>query len=723
MHDAPSSPSFKHGLPPNPAQPYLDWARATDFSYLREGRWLPLLVEFNPDELPKHRRLTPLQVFATRKWLDDDPHSLDEEFIVPEVFSKLPRVLQNCRSLTFCVVLMRRSEGVLLKLTSRDAWKRTILSAHLGPPFNVPPAPTSPMSLTSASTPPSPGAIPPAPAVPPPAQKTASTSQCSADGPALPIKRVIVAVIDQGIAFANSHFELGATTRIEYLWQQDFLGSAPPPFGTVMGNTTGVELNRSDINYAKSEARKIGAGDEWIYRNFGGLDFSVDGFKPLARRSAHGTHVLNLAAANEAPAQHPIIAVDMPEDGVGDPAGSTLFVHAAWGLIYILSRAELLWSKTETLPIVANLSYGPHEGPHDGNGEFERFMDQIVQACDGTVTPLAIVLAAGNSRQSRTHAQAHVPARRTTKLVWRLQPGGLTPSMMEVWLPPGAGTNVTITLRPPKGSPISVSATKLNDAVPPGAPNGSALYWAQYIDQTTLPGSQTTLRARVVLSVARTAMDPASTWGDVVAPSGPWQVEIKSKHAIDVQAWIKRSDTLPGRRAKGRQSYFDDPQYKEQMESGRSWDYDESSAASYIRRMRTFSGIATGQQTFVIGGYCEADGYPAPYSSHGSRKLGGLDCGPNWLERSDDTVVCRGVLASGTMSGSTIAMNGSSVSAPQAARAIADEWRKTQKVPAYPPKLLPGVVDPERPIPAGEVAFAFGGGLAPSEPYAIFGKR
>ncbi len=181
-----------------------------------------------------------------------------------------------------------------------------------------------------------------------------------------------------------------------------------------------------------------------MYQKFGGLTFDVDvdDYKPLARRKTHGTHVLDLAAGDIHTSQHPIIAVDMPEDAVGDPAGSTLSVQAAWGLVYILDRAEKLRQPNETLPVVANLSYGPHEGPHDGTAPLEKFMRRIWQlANDPTIskTPLEIVLAAGNARQTRTHAAFDLQAGIPKDLRWRLQPGSLSASLMEIWLPPGAG--------------------------------------------------------------------------------------------------------------------------------------------------------------------------------------------------------------------------------------------------------------------------------------------
>jgi len=274
----------------------------------------------------------------------------------------------------------------------------------------------------------------------------------------------------------------------------------------------------------------------------------------------------------------------MPEEAVGDPAGSTLSVQAAWGLIYILDRATLLRQPNETLPVVANLSYGPHEGPHDGTALLEDFMDRIWQIANASATPLEIVLAAGNSRQTRTHAEFNLRAARRKILRWRLQPGSLSASLMEIWLPPRNGLDVTVTLTPPFASaalpPISVSPANLSAGLPLG---GNHVYRAQYV-----PAVAPAAADLIVLSIARTAPDPAGTWGDAIAPSGVWRVTLRSATPVHgLNAWIRRADTLSGRRAKGRQSYFDDRAYTRFGRTGRLRDFDATAAGSYVKRVQT----------------------------------------------------------------------------------------------------------------------------------------
>lgn len=764
-----------HDLPPKsdprkerPAQPYLDWALATGFSYLREGKWIPLLIEFSAVEArrpPGNERLNALEAFATRRWLDDEPRTLDDKFVIPQLFAEPPEVLRHAAEFNFCIALVRRNVDVVQELMQSVGWNRTIIRVDLGPPVDFVEPSTEARSgrrgvgsaIRSATievvarvrawmgkagspsnaggraqtpigpqTPPGSQAPPGTPGSPgspgsgsPPTPPTGPTSPPGVGGAAPnQIDRVVIAVIDQGIAFVNTRFFSGNTAKIEYLWQQNVLGTTLPPAALTMSSTPGYELNRLAIENAATAGRGVGAGDEWVYRNYGGLTFSVDGYKPLARRRTHGTHVLDLAASVANPTKHPIIAVDMPEDAVGDPAGSTLSVQAAWGLIYILDRAEKMRNanENETLPVVANISYGPHEGPHDGTSLFEAFMDAIYTAADMTPTPIDIVLAAGNFKQTRTHAAFDLASGQIQTLQWRLQPGSLTASLMEIWLPPlppGLGHQVTVTLTPPSPSatltPITVSTNgNLTDAVPPGATT-NALYQARY----ELP-SGPAMRDSIVLSIARTAPDPAGSWGQAVVPSGIWTVTVQPAAPTQgIHAWIRRSDTLSGRRAKGRQSYFDDPSYQRFSPDRQPRDFDPVGSTSYVRRMQTLSGIATGSEPRIIGGYCHSDGFPARYSSHGTRVRAAVLTGPDWFECSDDSDVLRGVHAAGTQSGSIAAMNGTSVSAPLATRWIAQAWLAGAR-PGLRTDLVPFVV--LRPIPPAELPFAVSNGRAPFTP-------
>ena len=284
--------------------------------------------------------------------------------------------------LPLVVVLLHRDH--IPEIVASEGWRTTVRRAEVGPPVSL----SDKVAVGPASLPPA--AAPTGKGIQPPA----------AGG-----RRAVIGVIDQGIAFAHERLRNKSGSRVAYLWQQEFLVPFSP---TALGN----EIACAQIENALDTAT---GDEESVYRSLGGLRFDPDGYKPLAHARTHGTSVLDIAAGappGEDVTTMPVIAVDLPERAIGDPAGSTLTPHALWGLVYLLERATAMVRPGETLPVIANISYGPHEGPHDGTTLFEQYADLLIEQTSKTQTPLRIVLAAGNFRQSRVHACAVVPPAR-----------------------------------------------------------------------------------------------------------------------------------------------------------------------------------------------------------------------------------------------------------------------------------------------------------------------
>lgn len=613
-----------------PVHPYLDWAIATNFAYLRPGNWLPLLVEFAP-------HVNRAQ-FTTLSWLGN---SLKNDVLVPDLFKVSPHPAFDAPQFSFCVLLVRKTRaGVVVQDAS---WMNTILQADMGPPCE-------PFSVVEFL-------FPDEWEPDEPDDVDCEWTQC-----------VAVAVIDEGIGFAHPRFRghPAGGTRVEYAWRQD----------------SGIVLKKMQIDTAVAAAAAVGKVEDDVYRSIGGLMMGVEGFKPLARRRAHGTHVSDLATGYGPgagpPRPLPIFLVDMPEAAVGDPAGSTLTVHAFMGLMFVWFCAMAMRRPCERLAVVANISYGPHDGPHDGNSLFERCVDVLTVLTRLTHTPIRVVLAAGNYRQSRTHARFDLPPGATQTLEWRLQPGGMTPSFMEIWCQ--AGMNVAVTLTPPAGAP---------------------LFWIY-----AFPG---VARDCVLLITPPTADDPWSPAS--VGPSGIWQVKVTNNdptQTVCFDAWIRRSDTPGGRRAKGRQSYFDDPAYKRYEANGRPKEFDGPPPVSYVQRTGTLSGIATGSTTTVVGSYrCDPDmnaRTAAAYSSEGSAFP--IPVMPDWGAPAEDAYSCPGALGAGTRAASRVAMNGTSAAAPQLTRIFAETWDGGPVLP----------VPPFDPLPPTVPASVAGNGLIRSNP-------
>ena len=175
-------------------------------------------------------------------------------------------------------------------------------------------------------------------------------------------------------------------------------------------------------------------------------------------------------------------------------------------------------------------------------------------------------------------------------------------------------------------------------------------------------------RPMILVAVAPTTTHDA---GRRVAPAGTWRVEVEKRGggAAEIDAWIQRDDNVHGFRRRGRQSYFDDPIYERLDANGRPIEQDGEE--SYVRRAGTLNAIATGELPIVVGGYRSSDGAAGLYSARGPDAPSGQFAGPDAIAVSERSVTRRGVLAAGTRSGSTVAMNGTSVAAPQVTRWVA----------------------------------------------------
>jgi hypothetical protein len=485
----------------------------------------------------------------------------------------------------------------------------------------------------------------------------------------------VVAVIDDGLAFAHHHFRrTDGTTRVEYLWNQD--GPSSPPADFPYGREL-LKAGPDGIDSWMAYCTRAGLVDEDdVYRNTGHLDFAQSGHKPVAWRIAHGTHVMDLACGfepSQSADQWPIVGVQLPVAATADPSGGTLTHRIIDALQYILARVT-------SKPVVVNLSYGLTSGPHDGSSVLEQLIDEYVAARQGTAAPLAVVLPAGNSRQARGHARFSLDAETEKhRLYWRVHPEDRTPSYLEIWLPkttdPAPHHAVKVKVKPPAGpeSPWVLEGGSHEVKI-----GGQVICRLEY----TNAGVEGSHRGMILVSLAPTSThDP----GLPVAPSGVWRVRVKKTNGNvpDIRAWIRRDDTPYGYPRRGRQSYFDDASYPPNQRyprfdnAGREID-DDLANNSCIKRDGTLNAIATGMQSIVVGGFRRSTWLPARYSASGPAapapaRGGKSPNGPDAMVVCEDSHAYHGVLAAGSRSGSRIAMLGTSMAAPQLTRWLAEQ--------------------------------------------------
>lgn len=493
-----------------------------------------------------------------------------------------------------------------------------------------------------------------------------------------PARAVIMAVIDDTFNLVHDRFVGdGRRSRIDFAWVQD---------GDHHSRSTvnfGREYERAEI---ESALRQMPYDEDQALDDLGLLDFSTYGRRGLAWQGSHGTHVMDLAAGSDPTSasaiNQRIIAVQLPELATRDTSGATLDVFVLAGLHFILDRARIISKSLKTpVPVVVNFSYAVAGGPHDGSHFIERTFHALIrqhQRLGGGL--VEVVLPAGNRYLARGHAISQRSAS-TLSLPWRIQPADMTPNYLEIWLPDGA-RDIEVTVTRPDGSapqrliPTTTGTILARDAGG-GGPDPDTVIARLSLDRNradsrpkgTADGHNATAKAkrkqRVLLVVAPT--DPA--WERrTTAPAGVWHVTVTAKSLDDghIEAWIQRDDAPFGYRRDGRPSYFDDPAYVRFDPMG---DVEQRDVGdSVVHRFGSLSGIATRRGTVVVGGYQLRDHKAALYSAAAEPGM----AAPDGLAVTDRSRVLGGVLGAGNRSGSALALNGTSVAAPQVARWLAD---------------------------------------------------
>lgn len=500
----------------------------------------------------------------------------------------------------------------------------------------------------------------------------------------VPEGTVLMAVIDNGIAFAHNLFRRAVPirSRVAFAWIMD---AAPPALGSPVSQ--GRELGRGEIEALLAANMHAGLLDEdGFYRAAGLIDFARPGHKPAAQRRSHGTHVMGLAAGNGAgpdDGKRPILCVDLPTEVTMDVSGGSILPSLGLALDWIRQRAarfRINGQPGKFPPVVVNFSYGNFGGPHDGTGLVEQMLDSRLGATGQNA--FVGVLPAGNGNLARIHAEIAFCDKdeddgEPVELDWRIQPDDRSASYVQLWMPYRRRLSdlVEVTVTPPGGPPSNPVTTRPGSSQDLVSDAGGRIDVVGRVSFTFVPAP--TARGRITICVVPTASLKAVTG---LAPAGVWKISIRNMSLEPhehIHAWIQRDETLPGFPDLGRQSYFDDPDYQRFDRYGAPMPTDPPENESNVLRAGTLSGFACGALPLVIAGLDVASGRLADYSAAGPitppRNLtAATRAGPDASARSDDSPVLQGVLSAGSRSGSIVAMNGTSVAAPQVARRAAD---------------------------------------------------
>jgi hypothetical protein len=492
----------------------------------------------------------------------------------------------------------------------------------------------------------------------------------------------LIGVIDSGCPFAHrSVRDEAGRTRLLAVWDQDDapaylgVGGAPPPdFGY------GAEIQRTALNELMQWCKQGDAIDEdACYRRAGVAGVTarashgaavldlLAGPRPLGRRtSADASRPPRWKPANDAASRADIVFVDLPRDSVQDSTSGGLGRWLLDGLRYICSHAG-----PKTTRIVVNISNGTSRSAHDGSSIIEAAMADLVKQQRKAGRRLHIVIAAGNDRDEERHARIdRLQPRQPQDLLLRVPPGSEAPNWVTLRVPKGA-TDLTLRLEAP-GSTVDGPVTHVVAGEAAGwhrvASEGAA---AAVVFPKPLAGSA----GVALVAIAATASQGRSPQ----APAGDWRLTLESANGVNepVHAYVSRNQQNMGALARGRQarfvSRFDayDP-----LRWRREAEVDPPEAASPIRRASTLNGLATlapGSGVVVVGSRLLRPAGESPYSSVGpsAGQTGrSLRLGPDEAAVTDLYRGLPGIVVAGGRSGTVVRMRGTSLAAPQVARAI-----------------------------------------------------
>ncbi len=508
----------------------------------------------------------------------------------------------------------------------------------------------------------------------------AEVAQADAKAPSLGAN--VVAVIDSGCPFAHRQFldraNGGLCSRVRYLWDQDRVKPAPESGGAektecwyaVEKFGYGREMTTDGMTRLMAKCtNKNGEVDE-------DLVYTKAKYEVLESRATHGAHVLDVAAgkvnpltgAEDAASHADIIFVQLPRDTVADTSGRSMTKYVLDALKYIFEKT------TNAQHLVINLSYGSSAGPHDGSSILERAMDRLIET-ERAAHPnrkLELVLPAGNHFLGQGHGSISLKEKTPSgTLYWQVMPDDYTDSFLELWYPKRRAGSIKVEVRSPGGQTRTVtgldSYTRLDN-------RAGKLVGAVVHSQKT-PNGQDVM---VLIALGPTHPD---SWAKT--EHGIWQVEVhlQDKSALEVRAWVERDDPLPGQGSQ-HQSYL----LSRKLERGID---DEDVPGDTVKRKTTGNSLANGQRPIVVGAYVAASGQISSYSAAGpTGNAARCAAWPDYLAVGDEADDLLGVLAAGTRSGVHVRMNGTSVAAPQIARAILQEWVNKHSYPAASPKSL-----------------------------------
>jgi hypothetical protein len=492
----------------------------------------------------------------------------------------------------------------------------------------------------------------------------------------------LICVVDDGCNFASS--ALG--TRVDSIWDQDDSERVKTrrAQATREWSPGSIAINDKEVSRGGDGVALTGWSRKlWRPGDPAGsedLKYRQAAYKHPVHRWSHGGAVLDVLGArsirldppeaqkgcqrwHESPPQH-LRFVQLPNETVLDTSGASLAGHALDAVLHALQQAVY------GQDVIVNLSYGTHGGPHDGSSMFERALEELLIYFDGDTVKhrkcegktLHVVLPAGNSHLSRSHATKCLAPEECVTWYLKVLPDDPTDNHVEIWT--SAGDRVAINVRPPGqsvGEEICAGQAK-------SWGDSSGAVAAMIFPESVPQGHSGSMALLAIGPTRRGSVTEPDSSVRRPAPHGVWQITVRNlktssgtpEQCATVHAWIQRGDLAPGRGrdrngSTGRQPYF--------------LDLPGGGAAPES----TLNGIACLEHArlFVVGAMRASDRSLTAYSAAGPNRNSVVRIGgPDLVTVADESLNMPGLLLRGTSASSRIRVSGTSIAAPLVARML-----------------------------------------------------
>lgn len=325
----------------------------------------------------------------------------------------------------------------------------------------------------------------------------------------------LAAILDSGVDYRHPDFRTSSgASRILTYWDQTLTYDGNNRYGL------GRVFSNEDLNILLGIYEQSDSSDTSFTMANENTSKTTDTiqFQPSDDFSGHGTHIAGICAGNGrssngrnrgAAPEASLLVVKLKNDA------DSVFTDYA-NLMMAVDYAVRFASKSG-LPLCINISYGSNDGPHDGTGLMERYLENCIFYGKNTV-----VIATGNEGISRRHSSIQIRTGEEKNVSFSVAPGE-TSLYVQLWKYLGDEFHYRLSL-PSRNAEIFI----------PGLPG---------IYQFEMDGNQ----IRLIISEP-TPYQPLQEMFLVILPSfsettihsGIWQLSISSKYSVNgqINLWL-----------------------------------------------------------------------------------------------------------------------------------------------------------------------------------------